>query len=138
MKKRPVPSLAAISLLLFLLLQGCTLGARLPSQPEIVVEPAGGGPFQAVTVRGSHFPPDADVSIRLGPPDVGAAPHAYSLARSDGAGGFTASFRIPQFWPDGRLILEQELLIIALNEDGSVRATAPFTYRPAARAAPTL
>lgn len=99
-------------------------------EPIIVVDPTSGGPGTSVSVRGSGFPPETRVSVRLGPPSVGATPHSYGDASTDADGGFALSFTIPAFWPDGTPITETDLIVVVLNQDGSVKATAPFGYIP--------
>lgn len=113
-------------------------GAAAPAQPSLTVDPTAGGAGTVVTVTGEGFPAGAAINIRLGPPDVGASPEAYGMAVATEEGAFVASFVVPETWPDGRPIVEEALLIIALIPDGSVKATAPFEYRPAHSPAPQL
>jgi len=49
---------------------------------------------------------------------------------TDVKGSFALSFTMPTYWPDGTPITETELVVVVLNEDGSVKATAPFSYTP--------
>jgi hypothetical protein len=37
---------------------------------------------------------------------------------------------MPLQWPDGTPITETDLVVVALNEDGSIKAIAPFGYTP--------
>lgn len=67
--------------------------------------------------------------VRLGPPDVGATPKAYASAVSGDDGRFVLSFIIPEQWPDGQPIVEPELLVIVLNTDGNLKASAPFQFQ---------
>jgi hypothetical protein len=98
------------------------------SQPSIVLSPTFGGPGTLVTVTGSGFPVDTQVHTRLGPPSVGATPQSYGAAVAGTSGAFVLAFTMPGHWPDGTPIAEQELIVVVLNEDGSVKATAPFNY----------
>lgn len=118
-----------LALLLLVGAPACAFGAGAPSEPTIVLEPREGGAGTKVTVRGSGFPAHMELDIRLGPPDVGASPQAYAVTSTGADGSFATSFILPNAWPDGRLIDQETLLVIALNSDGSVKATAPFTFR---------
>jgi hypothetical protein len=35
---------------------------------------------------------------------------------------------MPAYWPDGMPIAETDLIVVVLNQDGSVKASAPFEY----------
>jgi hypothetical protein len=99
--------------------------------PNITINPTSGGPDTSVAVTGAGFPAKTTVKVRLGPPSVGATPQSYGTAMTDAKGEFTLTFAMPARWPDGTLIAEQELMVVVLNENGSVKATAPFSFRPA-------
>jgi len=105
------------------------------TQPLIVLDPAQGGPGTSVVVSGSDFPAGTQVSVRLGPPSVGATPLSYGDADTDASGHFALSFIMPSHWPDGEPIAETNLVVVALNQDGSAKATAAFDYLPSLEAA---
>lgn len=109
-------------------LAACAGGATPPT-PSIEVEPTSGLAGTDITVTGKGFPAGVEISIRLGPPGVGASPEAYAVATTTGRGAFVTAFVLPEMWPDGTPIVEEALLIIALTSDGSVKATASFNYR---------
>lgn len=119
-----------LALLLLVGVAACVSGAGAPEEAMIMLEPTEGGPGTEVTVRGSGFPAHTQLDFRLGPPDVGASPQAYAVTSTGADGSFATSFILPNAWPDGRPIDQETLLIIALNSDGSVKATAPFTFHP--------
>jgi hypothetical protein len=98
------------------------------TEPIIVLNPTRGGPGTSIAVSGSGFPAETQVSIRLGPPSVGATPLSYGDATTDGDGIFALSFTMPAHWPDGTPITETDLVVVVLNEDGSIKATSPFVY----------
>jgi hypothetical protein len=98
------------------------------AEPYIVLDPIAGGPGTSVALSGSGFPAETQVSVRLGPPSVGATPQSYGDATTDADGRFTLAFTMPVQWPDGTPITETDLVVVVLNEDGSTRATAPFGY----------
>lgn len=100
------------------------------SEPIILLEPQMGEVNTEVVVNGEHFPAGTAVMLRLGPPDVGATPFSYATGVADAEGGFNLTFTIPESWPDGTIITESSLTVIVLNEDGSVKATAPFALEP--------
>jgi hypothetical protein len=101
--------------------------------PAIVLAPASGGPGTTVAVSGSGFPPETQVSARLGPPSIGATPRSYGDAVADADGVFTLLLTIPAYWPNGTAIAESELEVVVLNPDGSIKATAPFAFNPRSR-----
>lgn len=107
----------------------CATGASSDA-PRISIEPVSGGPGTPVTVVGSGFPSRTKLNARLGPPSVGATPQSYAEAVAGEWGEFTLAFEMPSCWPDGTPITAQELLIITLNEDGSVKATTSFDFAP--------
>lgn len=127
---RNLASLLLVSLA-GLLLATCSL-RLVAERPALVLIPAAGGPGSTIQVNGSHFPAGTEVQVRLGPPAVGATPRAYATAVADGQGAFSLLLNLPTAWPDGIPITQQELLVVALNEDGTIQATAPLVYRPAA------
>jgi hypothetical protein len=110
---------------------GCSNGGdTIETSPAITLDPPTGGAGTTVSVAGFDFPAGTPVSLRLGPPDVGATPQSYAQATAGSDGRFSLTFIIPDQWPDGRPITEAELTVIVLNEDGSLRATAPFAFHP--------
>lgn len=119
----------ALLILLLLSLEAYNSRAMQP-QPAITISPTAGGQGTQVTVHGRDFPPDLVVSVRLGPPSVGATPQAYAVTTTSADGTFEMHFIMPGSWPDGRLLTTTDLLVVVLNEDASVKATAPFTYQP--------
>jgi hypothetical protein len=118
------------------LLVGCA-GLHIPVEPTITLSPTTGGPGTRVLVTGSDFPATTTLAVRLGPPDVGATPQTYGEATSDTAGRFQLAFDMPARWPDGSPVTEEEIVVVVLNEDGSVKAVAPFLFQPAVVATPS-
>ncbi len=96
--------------------------------PTLITEPASGGPDTLVTLLGSGFPANTQVTIHLGPPNVGATPNSYAEATTDGSGNLKLVFRMPATWPDGMPITEPKLIIGALAGQGETKALAEFTY----------
>lgn len=122
----------ALSLLVLLALTACP-GVVTPLEPSVTVEPTSGAAGTEVVVTGEGFPANIEIDVRLGPPDVGASPEAYAVTTTTETGAFVTSFVLPARWPNATPIIEEELLIIALIPDGSVKATAPFDYEPGAQ-----
>ena len=108
-------------------LLGCIPGID-QAQPIILIDPIAGGPGTSVAVRGSGFPAETQVNVRLGPPSAGATPQSYGESTTDIDGSFTLLFTMPAQWPDGTPITGTDLVVVVLNEDGSTKATAPFGY----------
>jgi hypothetical protein len=108
------------------------------SGPAIALSPSSAGPNTQVLITGQGFPPETVLNLRLGPPDVGATPQSYGQVVTDENGGFTLSFFVPGQWPDRTPVTEKELIIVILNEDGSIKATAPFEFEPIENPTPEL
>jgi hypothetical protein len=125
--QRIVPHIVAPSLAVLAVLGACSSPNTVVS-PAIALNPDDGGPDTEVIVTGTDFPPATEVNVRLGPPDVGATPQSYGRAVTDAAGSFALSFVMPAQWPDGEVITETELVVVAINQDASVKATAPFHF----------
>lgn len=100
-------------------------------QPEINISPTGGKEGTPVTVITTGFPPNQQVGIYLGTRD-GSRPmsQTYALGTTDGSGQLTQTFTVPEYWPDGTRIREEQLEIVARTNDEAVRASAGFDYEP--------
>jgi hypothetical protein len=105
-------------------------GVTPSSEPTISINPQAGGANTQVVVSGFDFPAGTAATIRIGPPDVGATPQTYGSAIAAEDGRFIIYFLMPDRWPDGQPIIETDLMVIALNEDGGLKATAPFEFQP--------
>jgi hypothetical protein len=105
--------------------------------PAVTLAPAAGRPGTVVTVSGTDFPPETRVSVRIGPPSVGATPQSYGEAIVGTDGRLSLSFTMPAYWPSGEPITETDLVVVVLNEDGSAKAISPFFYIPASSGALT-
>lgn len=111
----------------FILSVTCSPGG-LPAEPSISLEPTAGGPGTVVIVTGVGFPSHTNVSIRLGPPDVGATPQTYGAILTAKTGSFNLSFTMPDSWLDGTPITEDNLMVVVTN-DASIKAPALFVYQ---------
>lgn len=96
------------------------------ASPALVIEPASGAPGSDIIVNGQGFPAGAAMSIHLAPPNRGldSTSHASATIGEDGA--FRTSFTMPATWASGQTITEPELVVVAKNGDGSIKASAPF------------
>lgn len=130
-------TLLTMVLLLGFIFVACSNSAT-SGTPSITTNPVSGGPNTPVVVIGEGFPAKVEVNVRLGPPSVGATPQSYGQAVTDAQGEFTLTFVMPGHWPDGTPITQFDVLVVVLNEDGSAKATAPFSFQPAAVAWPVL
>lgn len=117
--------IVVLSLAVLAILGACS-PARTVASPAIALNPDDGAPDTEVMVTGTGFPAATEVNVRLGPPDVGATPQSYGTAVTDAEGDFTLSFTMPAQWPDGTAITERDLVVVAINQDANVKATAPF------------
>lgn len=129
-RRHPYRSLLLLALFVLLAVSLARYSQSAPGvgAPVININPVSGGPETPVTVAGAGFPAQLEVNVRLGPPDVGATPQSYARVMTDRDGQFVLVFSMPDRWPDGTPITERNLVVVVLNEDGSVKATAPFRY----------
>ncbi len=105
--------------------------APTPDQPTATIEPASGRAGLEVRVRGSGFPANTPLVVRLGRPGVGAGERVYASGVTNGQGAIDLTFIMPATWPDGRPITESSLVILLASEDEAVRALADFSYSAA-------
>lgn len=99
-------------------------------QPEITVSPTTGGGGTTVTVSSVGFPVGSRVLLHLGPPSGGYGPTVYGEGVADANGAVNVAFAMPDNWPDGSRVKDEQLEIVAITEDGSVRASSGFDYVP--------
>ncbi|HJW83716.1 MAG TPA: hypothetical protein VJ754_05365, partial [Anaerolineae bacterium] len=99
---------------------------RFANAPGISLSPAFGGPESTITVSGAGFPAGETIDFYIGLPNAGTTPRPIATAQSAADGSFSTSIRLPAAWPDGKPITEPQLVIVAANQDFSVRATATF------------
>jgi hypothetical protein len=116
-----------IGIWILIMFSACIPGIER-TEPVIVLDPTRGGAGTSIIVTGSGFPAETQISVRLGPPSVGATPQSYARETTDADGRFALLFVMPGYWPDGTPIAETELVVVVLNQDGSAKATAPFVY----------
>lgn len=98
--------------------------------PSITIKPAAGGEGTQVTVIGTGFLPNAQVSVHLGVPGSDVGQQAYIEGTTDASSNFGVAFAMPGQWPDGRRITENKLAIVAIANDR--QATAEFDYTASA------
>lgn len=101
------------------------------AQQDISISPARGKAGTRVVVAASGFPPDQLVGIYLGGRD-GARPltQVYALGTTDDRGYLNQTFTVPDHWPDGAPIQDEQVEIVARTKDESVLASAGFDYEP--------
>jgi hypothetical protein len=101
-------------------------------QQEISISPASGKEGTLVAVTATGFPSNQQVDIYLGTRD-GTRPLTQTavIGTTDGSGRLAQTFTVPERWPDGALIHEEQLEIVARTKDEAVRASAGFDYEPA-------
>ncbi|MGH9192134.1 MAG: neocarzinostatin apoprotein domain-containing protein, partial [Acidimicrobiales bacterium] len=113
--------------------------APLLPAPDISVDPSTDLPDEAtVTVSGSHFTPDGDVSVmvcRTGFDFLGCDPQAEAFVSPDGSGAFTTELGVAarfESWADEGIDCREEpgCEIVAEDWQRQRRATAPLTFAP--------
>lgn len=103
-------------------------------QPLIAFDPQQGMPGTVVQVSGWNFAPGEPVVVRLGlPQPVG---EALASAFADGQGSWSAEVIIPDRLPSGEIIVDQEMRLVAMNDQNIALASAPFDFIEPARALP--
>lgn len=118
----------ALGLVITLVVVPCAMSER-SSSPKIYINPTSGGANTRVAIAGEGFESGTVLDFRLGPPDVGATPESYGQVVVESEGAFFATFAMPGQWPDGSAITETDLIIVAINDNGCVKATAPFDFK---------
>ncbi len=94
--------------------------------PAIALSPSAGPEGTRVSISGSGFPADTQLSIRFGLPATGLDAMEYATAATDATGAFQTEFIMPGKWSDGAPIVESNLVILVTNSDGSAQAAADF------------
>jgi hypothetical protein len=79
-------------------------------------------------VAGTGFPAFIPVYLYLGLPNSPPVAEPLAAGIADSSGQVSISFIMPGLWPDGTVITESQLVIVAIG--GNVQAQAPFTYVP--------
>jgi hypothetical protein len=100
--------------------------------PTITLVPEGGSAGTPVTVSGRGFPPDAPVSVHVGPPQSEASEEAYGRGQANDRGEVTVTFPMPPLAlpPDGGS--PRTVVVLATTPGFRDKATAAFAYAPAA------
>ncbi len=99
--------------------------------PALSLNPATGGPRTQVTVLGVGFPAKAVVSLRITPSGGGGNSLSFGGVMADEQGRINIALVIPDRWPNGTVISEQELAFAVADESASVKATAAFSFQVA-------
>jgi len=128
----------AIILLLFLFLAGCQSQANqlsptttpivIVAEPEIQLSATRGGPNTIVDIRGTGFPAQTWVVVRLGISPVNLS-QSYAQELTTTAGTFETEMMMPTAWEGADLTGQTELIVVAETADQALRATATFTLQ---------
>jgi hypothetical protein len=96
----------------------------VPAHPVLGFSPQGGAPGTTVKLWGSGYTPNTHVAIRLGQP----APLGEVLvsAATDAAGKWSAELVMPDRLPSGDPITGDKLRLVAMDEQNTPLASAPF------------
>lgn len=98
----------------------------------LTIRPPSGAPGQQVELVGLGFEPGAEVTVRLGTPEVEEGRAELGTQTVDDNGEVYARVTVPTTWPDSDAAIVEETLIFALVDDasGDVLATASYTNSP--------
>ncbi|HYO49884.1 MAG TPA: Gmad2 immunoglobulin-like domain-containing protein [Chloroflexia bacterium] len=102
--------------------------ATLTVQPSIHLAPGNGKGGTVVVVSGEGFPAGGDVEVRLGGLQTGATQQVYATTQADKMGAITASFTMPERWPNGDSIVQPQVVVLASTPDLVTKASAVFEY----------
>jgi len=95
---------------------------------SLALDPAQGEAGSIVKVTGSEFEPGAMVNLHLGVPQTGLNEESLDTVVVDSEGHFLGAITVPAVWPGTTdAVVEQDLIIGAVNEDGLILATASFS-----------
>jgi hypothetical protein len=98
------------------------------SQPTIRLSPNAGKAGTVVVVMGENFPAGGNVEVRLSRPQTAATEQVYAAAAAGKQGAISVTFTMPEWWPNGDLIVEPQLLVVASTPDLVHKAAATFYY----------
>jgi hypothetical protein len=99
--------------------------------PAITLAPQAGSAGTPVTVVGRGFPPEAAVSVHVGPPQSEASEQAYGQGIADAAGAVTVTFpMLPLALPPAGS--PRTVVVLAATPGFRQKATAEFAYAPGA------
>ncbi len=93
--------------------------------PVIMISPTSGGPNTVVTVTGSGFSADTDLSLAIELAGERQSAQLLASVRTDADGGFSETATIPDLWASNDYVNRQFTIVVS-NQDGSARATAAF------------
>lgn len=105
--------------------------------PALSLNPATGVPRTQVTVLGVGFPAKTPVSLSITPSGGGGNSLSFGGVMTDEQGRINIALVIPDRWPNGASISEQELAFAVADESASVKATASFNFQVAVVAQPS-
>ena len=111
--------------------------AQPTAAPALSLNPAKGGPRTQVTVLGVGFPAKTQVSLRIAPSGGGGNSLSFGGVTADEQGRINIALVIPDRWPSGTLISEQELVFAVADSSASVKVTASFIFQVAVAVQPS-
>jgi hypothetical protein len=136
----PVQQLLIVCLLLggtpLLAACGSASTLREPQAPVITLDPANGGGDTQVMLAGTGFPRRETMTIHVASSDSALNSIIVSSEQVDAQGAFTTAFIMPTEWPSGSAITERDLVVVAKTTDGTIQASAPFTFQATGTVAP--
>ena len=98
-------------------------------QAQLTLRPDVAGPGDLITIEGQRFPPDTPIAIYLAPASSGMPRGKYQSVNSGQDGTFETTFYLPDTWPSGEPISEQDLVVAATTSDFRAAAFAFLTFR---------
>lgn len=102
-------------------------GSLVVREPTIRLLPDHGPSGTQIIVVGENFPVGKTVEIRLGGANAEATREAYAKTYADYSGSIMISFPMPGTWPNGDVILQSQVDVVASTPDFVSKATATFT-----------
>jgi hypothetical protein len=109
-----------------------------PPAAAIGLSPDIGSANDTITINGTGYPSNANVSVYIGRADEAPFPQPLTTSQSNGQGNVTISLLVPATWPNSSPINRNAFFLYVATENFTESASAKFTYVPAEHALLTL
>lgn len=101
---------------------------QLDVRPSLALDPASGATKSRIVVKVTNFPPYSPLQIRVGVPGSGLVTQVLATAQTDANGNAQVYLEIPEFWEDGNLVVEPQLVVLVNAQDNRSNASATYDH----------
>lgn len=98
------------------------------ARPSVTLNPAFGGAKSRIQVSASGFPPDSLLQVQVGVPGSGLVTQVLVGEQANADGNAQVYVEIPEFWEDGRMVVEPVLVVLVKAQDDRSNASATFNH----------